>query len=215
MKTAIIAGHTGLVGEQLLSLLLEEASYTKVIAVGRRKIELSHPKLEQQLVDFNDLNIKSDKVDDVFCCLGTTMKVAGSKEKFRLVDFQYPLNLGQYCQKKGARSYSLVSSMGADSTSSIFYNKVKGEVEETIDQLGYSQLNIYRPSMLLGQRKEFRLGEAIGKTVMVALGFFFVGSLKNYKAIESIRVARAMLHFAKIAGMGKNVHPSAELQLYR
>ena len=214
MKTAIIAGHTGLVGKQLLTLLLEDETYSKVIAVGRRELQIEHPKLQQKVVDFDNLHIDTPEINDVFCCLGTTIKAAGSKEKFRLVDFQYPVSLGTYCLKRGAASYSLVTAMGADNKSKIFYNKVKGEVEETVGNLGYAKVDIYRPSMLLGSRQESRLGETVGKNVMLVFGFLFIGPLKNYKAVESSKVARAMLHFACIASSGIKVHLSGEIQDY-
>lgn len=214
MKTALIAGHSGLIGEQLLKLLLEDNSYKKVISVGRRMLELSHSKLDQQIVDFNNINISTDTVDDVFCCLGTTMKVAGSKEKFRLVDFNYPVSLGSFCLTKGATSFSLVSSMGADKNSGIFYNKVKGEVEETIMQLGYRKVEIFRPSMLLGQRAESRMGESIGKVAMTLLSFLFVGPLENYKAIQREKVAKAMVHFAEEESIGTTIHLSGAMQKF-
>ena len=134
MKTALIAGHSGLVGGELLQLLLNSDKYNKVIAVGRREIDVQHPKLTQQIVDFNKLEIDG-KVDDIFCCLGTTIKKAGSQEKFRLVDYQYPINLGLAGLKAGASAYLLVSAHGASANSSIFYSRVKGEVEEGIQSL--------------------------------------------------------------------------------
>ena len=214
MKTAIIAGYTGLIGGQLLSILLESNNYEKVIALGRRNLEIQHPKLVQQKVDFNDIQLEEQKIDDVFCCLGTTMKKAGSKEKFRLVDFQYPVSLASFCLNKGARQFLLVSSMGADAKSGIFYNQIKGEVENTVSKLGYPRLDIFRPSLLLGDRDESRIAEDLGKVAMKIFGFLFLGSLKNYKAIDGGKVARAMNYFAQEEGSGNHLHFSAALQKF-
>lgn len=214
MKTAIIAGYTGLIGGQLLSILLESNNYEKVIALGRRNLDIQHPKLVQQKVDFNNIQLEEKKIDDVFCCLGTTMKKAGSKEKFRLVDFQYPVSLASFCLNKGARQFLLVSSMGADAKSGIFYNQIKGEVENTVSNLGYPRLDIFRPSLLFGDRGESRIAEDLGKLAMKIFGFLFLGSLKNYKAIDSGKVARAMNYFAQEEGSGNHLHLSAALQKF-
>ena len=212
MKTAVIAGHSGLIGRQLLDLLLADDYYTKVIALGRKSLDIDNHKLVQEIVDFNEISFVAEHVDDVFCCLGTTIKKAGTKEKFRLVDFQFPVNMANSCHQKGATSFSLVSAMGADENSSIFYNKVKGEVEKAITNIGFSSVEIFRPSLLLGNRNESRAGEDFGKIFMKGLGFLFVGPLKNYKGIESHKVANAMISFAKADESGNHIHLSGELQ---
>jgi uncharacterized protein YbjT (DUF2867 family) len=214
MKTAVIAGYSGLIGSQLLKILIESDDYVKVIALGRRSLDIQHPKLIQHNIDFNNIEIEEQNIDDVFCCLGTTMKKAGSKEKFRLVDFQYPVSLANYCLNKGAKQFSLVSSMGADEKSNIFYNKVKGEVEKAISNLGYHRLDIFRPSLLLGTRGESRFAEDLGKAGMKLLGFLFMGPLKDYKAIESTKVARAMAYFSTETGSGTTIHLSGKLQKF-
>ncbi len=128
LKTAIIAGATGLVGKELLQNLLDNKNYEKVISIVRRKTSLNHPKLEQKIIDFDNLDeIASELIaDEYFCCLGTTMKKAGSKEKFADVDYLYPVNLATIAQANNAKKYLLISAMGADKKSIIFYNKVKG-----------------------------------------------------------------------------------------
>ena len=214
MKTALIAGSTGLIGSQLLSNLLKSNYYNKVIAVGRRNLDVQHSKLIQQEIDINNILLDQQKIDDVFCCLGTTMKKAGSKDKFRMVDFNYPVSLASYCLNMGARQFLLVSSMGADAKSGIFYNQVKGEVENAVSKLGYGRLDIFRPSLLLGDRGESRVAEDIGKVAMKLFGFLFLGPLKNYEAIDSGKVARAMINFAQEDGTGTYFHLSADLQKY-
>jgi uncharacterized protein YbjT (DUF2867 family) len=214
MKTALIAGHTGLIGSQLLSILLESENYDKVITIGRRRVNIEHPKLVQLTVDFDNMDLEEQKIDDVFCALGTTMRKAGSKDKFRLVDFQYPVSMAGYFLKKGAQRFLLVSSMGADENSGIFYNQVKGEVENAISKLGYPRLDIFRPSLLLGPRGESRVAEDIGKAAMKLFGFLFIGPLKDYRAVESSKVAVAMLYFAQEEGVGSRLHLSGELQSF-
>ena len=214
MKTALIAGSSGLIGSHLLSILLESEQYDNIISIGRRNLDIEHSKLTQRIIDFNNIDLEDQKVDDIFCCLGTTMKKAGTKEKFRLVDFQYPINIASYFLARGAKRFLLVSAMGAKSNSRVFYNSVKGEVEIAVNKLGYARTDVFRPSLLLGDRGESRFGEDIGKVVMKVFGFFFMGSLKNYKAIKGEKVARAMLHFAQEENSGDYLHLSADLQKY-
>jgi uncharacterized protein YbjT (DUF2867 family) len=213
MKVALIAGYSGLVGTELLHLLLESDKYDKVIAIGRRATDFDHPKLEQRIVDFNSLGF-NDSINDIFCCLGTTIKKAGSKEKFRLVDYQYPLNLALAGQQAGATCFNLVSAHGASSSSNIFYSQVKGDLEDSISSLNYPKLEIVRPSLLLGERSEKRAGEDLGKIIMSALGFLFIGPLKNIKGIQASSVAKAMLFFANDGSGGKRVHYSSVLQRF-
>lgn len=213
MKTALIVGATGLVGKNCLYQLLETKEYSRVIALVRKPLAIKHHQLEQVIVDFDQLQHYKDKMtaDDVFCCLGTTIGVAGSQENFRKVDFDYPLQVAEICLKNGAQQFLLVSAMGANAASSIFYNKVKGEIENAIDKLNYSSLQIFQPSLLLGNRKEVRVGELIGKVVMKGLGFLFIGPLKKYKAIEAETVAKAMVKAALQANKGKRVFQSDEI----
>jgi len=144
------------------------------------------------LCELRDLLSHRDKliVDDVFCCLGTTIKKAKSKEAFRAVDLEAPLLLAKISKELGAQKFILVSSLGANKNSSIFYNQVKGEVEEAIKQIGFGSFHILRPSLLLGPRQEERTGEDAAKFFYKVFGFLVP---KKYQAIESIKVARAML----------------------
>lgn len=161
MKTALIAGATGLIGKQLLDLLLADADYEEVKAITRSPLAIDHPKLKNIVISFNELEQQgaSLKADDVFCCLGTTIRIAKTKEAFRKVDYDYPLALARVTKSQGASQYLLVSALGADKHSKIFYNRVKGEVEEAIGQVSFRSLHILRPSLLLGERTEERAGE--------------------------------------------------------
>jgi uncharacterized protein YbjT (DUF2867 family) len=149
--------------------------------------------------------------DDVFCCLGTTIKQAKTKEAFRKIDFDYPLELATLLKANGATQFLLVSALGSDKNSRIFYNQVKGEVEEAIGKVGYTGYHIFRPSLLIGPRNEARAGENAAKTVYKIFGFLIPA---KYKGIESIKVARAMLNFAKEDKPGTFIHESLSLQFF-
>ncbi len=213
MKTAIIAGATGLIGSQLLELLLNDGDYSQVIALSRKPAPWTHPKLQNLVVDFDKLGETGTalKGHDVYCCLGTTMKQAGSKEAFRKVDFDYPLSLAQITHQQGAKQFLLVTALGASKESSVFYNRVKGEVQEAIGLIGFESLHIFQPSLLLGHRLEKRKGEGGAEAVMKFLDVLIP---KKYKAIESAKVARAMVAIAGRNAPGTLVHASGELQDY-
>jgi uncharacterized protein YbjT (DUF2867 family) len=212
MKTALVAGSTGLIGKQLLQLLLESNRYTKVIAITRQDLPV-HSKLQQIKTDFDSIGNKSTglKADDVFCCLGTTMAKAGSKEKFYQVDFYYPLLLAKISKAEGAKQYLLVSALGADKKAVVYYNQVKGEIEEAVRDVEFETLHVFRPSLLLGPREEKRVGEDVAKFVYRFFGFLIPS---RYKAIQSVKVARAMLALASQEQKGFFLHESAELQKF-
>jgi len=211
-RVALVAGSTGLIGSQLLELLLNDSAYSKVIALSRKPLSISNPKLENVVVEASDFKDHSAfKADDVFCCLGTTIKQAKTKEAFRKIDFDYPLTLATIMKANGATQFLLVSALGADKNSRIFYNQVKGEVEEAIGAVGISAYHIFRPSLLIGPRKEHRSGEDAAKVFYKIFGFIIPA---KYKGIESIKVARAMLSFAKVNKPGKFIHESDEMQTF-
>ena len=198
-KSALVVGATGLVGSDLVKLLVEDEFYSKVKLLVRHAPEMTSPKLEVIIDDFQNLDRLGKKLqaDHVYCCLGTTMKKAGSKDKFYQVDFHYPLEIAKASQQEGAVQFFLVSAMGADVKSKIFYNRVKGEIEVAVSSIPFQGVNIFRPSLLLGDRKEKRLGEGIAKWISHLVSFLMVGSLKKYKAIEAKEVASGMLKIAK------------------
>lgn len=213
MKVAVIAGSTGLIGKQLLQLLLDDPEYHLVKAITRTPLELKHVKLHNIVADFNRLGEYADRIsgDVVFCCLGTTMKKAGSKEAFRKVDYVYPIELANVTHAAGARQFLLVSALGADKNASIYYNKVKGEVEEAIGKVGFRSYHIFRPSLLLGPRNESRPGEDAAKFFYKVFGFLIP---EKYKALDSMKVARAMLLLAREEQEGSHIHESVSLQKY-
>lgn len=213
MKVAVIAGATGLIGNQLLQLLLNDPEYHLVKAFTRSPLELKHSKLQNIVADFDRLRELRAQLsgDAVFCCLGTTMKKAGSKEAFKKVDYMYPLELATTTHHHGAQQFLLVSALGADKNASIYYNKIKGEVEEAIGKVGFRSYHIMRPSLLLGPRDESRPGEDAAKFFYKAFGFLIP---EKYKAVDAAKVARAMLRLARDEQEGMHIHESKALQEY-
>ena len=209
MKTAVIAGGTGLIGGQLLKLLLASDRYSKVIGLTRSDLG-SHQKLVQVKTDGIDLTLDpTEKVHDVFCCLGTTMAKAHSKEKFYQVDFTYPLTLAKATLGMGAEQFLIVTALGANKKSPVYYNRVKGEIEDAVSGLRFKSLHIFQPSLLLGDRTENRTGEEAAKFFYRVFGFIIP---KKFKAIDAGKVARAMLHFATMEQNGIFKHESLQLQ---
>ncbi|WP_192821949.1 oxidoreductase [Rufibacter sp. LB8] len=212
-KVALIAGASGLVGNHCLHLLLQSHRYHKVISVGRKQLDVKHPKLQQLVVDFDHLEKHRHSLvaDDVFCCLGTTIKQAGSKENFRKVDYSYVVNLAKITATHFATQFFVVSAMGADPEAGVFYNRVKGEMEQAVKALPFTAVHIFQPSLLLGEREEFRLGEKVASGFAKTFGFVFSGPLRKYKAIEARTVAKAMLEAAKQDGGGVLVHSNEQM----
>ncbi|MCB0487189.1 MAG: oxidoreductase [Cyclobacteriaceae bacterium] len=213
-KVALVAGSTGLIGNLLINTLTEHDQYHQIKCLTRRPLDIQSQKIEEIRTDGDNLAELSDRLqaDDIFCCLGTTIKKAGTKEAFRKVDFDYPLLLAKATRQQGASQYLLVSALGADPDSSVFYNRVKGEVERELYKVDFPSFHIFRPSLLLGERNnEKRFGEDVGKVFFKYFGFLVP---KKYKAIDAIRVARAMVHMAKQQTKGNFIHESEELQKF-
>lgn len=212
-KSALIAGATGLTGSKLVEVLLDRPEYDRVTVLVRRPLELEHPKLEQIQVDYYRLvdYKKHFQVDDVFCCLGTTIKKAGSQKAFRRVDYDYPVALAQLAKSAGAKNFLVVSAMGADSRSNIFYNRVKGQMEDSLKKMELPALHIFRPSLLLGDRKEFRLGEKAASLASPVFTPLLRGGMKKYKPIQAEQVAQAMCAAAQSESGGVHIYPSDEI----
>jgi uncharacterized protein YbjT (DUF2867 family) len=213
-KSALLIGASGFVGGHCLQFLLGESSYAKVVALVRTPLSVSHPKFVQYLVKFPELETFGELMyaDDVYCCLGTTIKKAGTQEAFRKVDFDYPIKIAALAQHCGANQFLIVTSLGADPHSHIFYNRVKGEVEEAIRKISFTTINIFRPSFLLGERTEHRRGEKAGAFIMSGLKYALVGPLKKYRAIRAQDVAKAMVHTAQMNLSGVNIFESQRIQ---
>ena len=233
-KVALIAGSSGLVGMQLLHQLFQNPDYDWVISFGRRDLALKHTKLVQVTVDFNRLEvvnlqesirlqntggqfqplIKSLETGEAtlsaFCSLGTTIKNAGSKEKFFQVDHDFVIGFARMVRHFGAKRFFYVSALGADADAAVFYNKVKGVVENDLKRMDFTYLGIFQPSLLLGERNENRLGEEVGKVLMK--GLTFLGLFKKYKPIYGSQVAKAMLVKDREPTLsGNETFPSSEM----
>jgi uncharacterized protein YbjT (DUF2867 family) len=197
-KTATLIGATGLIGGELLSLLLDDDYFRTVRILIRRPFMMNHPKLEKKLIDFTDadsLLVDLDESDTVFCAVGTTLKkMKGNKQAYRKIDYDIPVNIARYCKIMNCTNYILVSAVGADSKSRNFYLKLKGEVEDIVKKVGLESTYIMQPSVLLGKRNEFRFGERITIPLMKKISFLLPS---KYKPIEARDVAKAMLAAAK------------------
>lgn len=198
-RTALLVGASGLVGGFCLDGLLDDPTWSRVTVLGRRPLPREHPRLRQHTVDFDRLDEFAPWVegDDVFCCLGTTLRRAGSREAYREVDFTYVMETARLALNNGARQMLLVSAVGADPDSVFFYNRVKGEAECAVQSLGWASLVILRPSLLLGDRAHARLGEEVGKRVLGALDPALRGPLARFRPVYARDVARAMIRVAR------------------
>jgi uncharacterized protein YbjT (DUF2867 family) len=214
MRTALLLGATGLVGSELLTLLAADASYEKVIAFVRRPSLRPQAKVTELVVDYDqpDSYLSHLAVRDVFCCLGTTIKQAGSQPAFRRVDLEIPLALAKQSLAAGAKRFLIVTAVGSDAKSSTFYNRVKGELENELRGLPFPEgLKIFHPSLLLGQREKPRFGEQLASVVMGAAKPLLTGKLTRFRPITGAQVASAMLQVAKSADPSLKIYEGAEL----
>ncbi len=200
MATALVFGATGLVGSKLVENLILDNYYDRIILFVRKKVISIDPKISQVVVD----NFKSntDWVDqvhgtDLFCCLGTTIKKAGSKDAFKAVDLELPVKLAKVARQNNVSGFIVISSLGANSTSKNFYLSVKGEMEDRVIREGPDKVIIVRPSIILGDRKEKRPGEFIAKYLMQLISPLFSGNLKKYKPVYANSIAVSMINAAK------------------
>lgn len=212
MKTALVFGSSGLIGEHLLNQLIKNENYNKIKIFVRSKPEINDPKIEIIKTDFNNLqNHKEDiKGDDCFFCIGTTKKNSPDKNEYRRVELHIPKEIAKIAKANSLNSFVFVSSGYADSKSSGDYLKYKGLVEEELKELNFPKLGIMRPSFLLGDRKEKRIGEKIGIFVFNLLSPLFLGPLKKMKPIHSEIVAKSMIKFAN-EDLQKNTFESNEI----
>ena len=187
-QTAVVVGATGLIGSEVVKLLLNDNSFSEVRLLVRRPLSLSHPKLRIQLVDFDnyfDIKKKMSSGHSVFCCVGTTQKkVKGDLNAYRKVDYDIPVNTANAAIENGFKNYLLVSSVGANEKSKNFYLQLKGSVEVAVSKLDFQSVYFFRPSLLLGERSEFRLGEKVAQTIMSTFSFVLVGGSRKYKPIH-------------------------------
>jgi uncharacterized protein YbjT (DUF2867 family) len=198
MASVVVFGATGLVGEALLAELSVANQVTSILSYGRRDPSHQCSKMRQVHGSFNalDVDLKDVQVDHCFIALGTTIRRAGSQQAFRDVDYRMVLDAATWAKGAGAKTVALVSSVGANPNAFAFYPRVKGEVEEALKALGVPRLLIFRPGLLLGDRSEFRFGEALATPLMRVLNLALVGSTARYRAIAADDVARAMVRMS-------------------
>lgn len=212
-KTALIIGATGLVGSHCLTELLASPAYDKVIALTRRKLDITNAKLVNVVTNFDDQDILIRNVacHDVFCAMGTTIGKAGSKDAFKQVDLILPMMIARLALVKGAKKFVLVSSLGANANSMVFYNQVKGQLEDALKQLGFQSLIIFRPSLLMGDRSEKRTGEAIGRFVAEKFSFLFAGPFKKYQGTPVDLLGKKMVAAAQEITTGVRIIENEEI----
>lgn len=213
MKRAIVLGATGLTGKLLVNQLIADESYSVIKLFSRRKSDFSSSKIVEIIGDVIDLeNFKKDfSADVVFCCIGTTAAKTKDKSVYRQIDFGIPVMAAQLCKENGIDTIVVVSAMGADAKSSIFYNKTKGEMEQAVLQSGIKNCYIMRPSLIKGHREEKRFGETVASGVMALAQLFLVGRWRKYRAIEAKTIALAMINVAK-SGYSENIIESDKIE---
>ena len=209
-QTAVVLGATGMVGNYVVEQLITDNSFSTVRLLVRKAIPKPHEKVQVVVTNFsNPTQFKMDlgKGDCIFCCVGTTLKkVHGNKELYRTIDYDIAVDAARFGKEAGFKKYILVSSVGAKAASKNFYIRLKGEIEVALKSIGFSSTHIFRPSFLMGDRKEFRLGEFVAKAVMKITSFLMVAGLRKYKGIEARKVAKAMVQAAKSSGEGMFIY---------
>lgn len=213
-RTALLLGATGLVGRHTLALVAQDDTWDRVVTLTRRPLEPASPTHIPHVVDFVALGDASDlfACDDLFCALGTTMKQAGSREAFRRVDFDYVVQSAELAKSHGASQMLLVSAYGASASSRVFYNRVKGEAEDTVQSIGFEAVHLLRPSLLTGDRKESRAGEIIGETVLKVVSPLLLGPLRTLRPTPAEAVARTLVHVASTAASGVHIYDPNQIR---
>ncbi len=207
-RIAVVAGYTGLVGRHLLMQLLDDPRYAKVIAVGRREPAVAPENLVWIKSDLTDLAKIGTRLaaDDAFCCLGTTLRAAGSKAAFERVDYHMVVDFARAARAAGAKRMFMVSALSAAPRSPIYYSRVKGRAEQALREAEFDSLHVVQPSLLLGDRSEKRPGEGIAQMLAPALNPLMFGSLAKYRAVRAEDVAGALVELSRREDRGAFVH---------
>ena len=196
-RTAIVVGATGFTGQHLVKQLCESEEYVAVTIIARRNSTYTHAKLDVKIREFDKLEERDFEItDDLFCCLGTTIKKAKTKENFEKVDLEFPLRIASLAKKRGIPNFHVISAAGSNSKSPFFYSRVKGRMEEGLIDLKLPHLSIFRPSLLTGERAEFRLGERLAEGIFQLINPILIGPFRSLRAIEGKQLAFAMYHYA-------------------
>jgi uncharacterized protein YbjT (DUF2867 family) len=214
-QTAVVIGSTGMIGDLVVKQLISDPAFTRVKLLVRRPILFHESKIEVKLVNFDEpaeLDQHFGSGDSIFCCVGTTQsKVKGDMTAYRKVDFDIPLDSARAGLKNGSEKFLLVSAVGANQDSGNFYLKLKGETEAALKKLDYPALHIFQPSLLMGDRNEFRITEKIAQVLMPVFSFVLAGKLSKYKPVKGVDLARAMINAAKSTRTGNNVYTYTDI----
>jgi len=199
MKKAIILGASGLVGSDLLQKLLLDPEFEKVLSIGRTLLDIKNPKFDQLQLDLFHLDQMElhESYDILFCCIGTTAKKTPNEELYHKIDFGIPVAAAKLCKKHNIHQFQVISALGANAKSSVFYNRTKGEMEEAVLDLNLEDTKIIQPSLILGERSERRLGESIGIQLFGMFSWLFVGPLRVYRGINYKEVSSAMMYISR------------------
>ncbi|NAY91815.1 NAD(P)H-binding protein [Muricauda sp. JGD-17] len=213
-KIAIVLGATGLVGGLLLDMLLQDERYSKVVVFSRRDFPVEHPKLEKKIGNLLNLQtfVEDFKADEVYCCIGTTKSKTPNDTRYREIDYGIPVEAAELSQSNGVSTFIVISALGANDKSSIFYNRIKGEMERDVLRVGIPKTHIVQPSLIGGERNEKRSGELFFKKLMSAIEFLLIGPLKRYRVIEPESIAKAMIWLANNPYEEKRI-PSVKLEI--
>jgi len=216
MRKALIAGATGAIGSALLELLNNSDQYIEIHCIGRREPAISGKKIKPHIVNSDELDQLDFQhpIDDVFCTIGTTIQTAGSVENFKKVDRDYVHQIGKLARRLDAKTCSVISAIGASSGSSNFYNQTKGEAEELLQSLGLTSLRLFRPSLLHGNRDEFRFKVSAGFVALTLVSPFLQGPWKKYRAVHVEQVAKAMFESAQQDYPAIHIFESDEIQRF-
>ncbi|MES2489967.1 MAG: NAD-dependent epimerase/dehydratase family protein [Pseudomonadota bacterium] len=207
-RIALVAGATGLVGQLLVQRLLASGAYDRVKLLTRRALSIDDARIENVISDYSDLGTlgKRLQADDVFCCLGTTLKKAGSRAAFERVDYQMVVDLARAAHAQGAKQFLVVSAAGTAEHSPSFYSRVKAHMERDVSAIGYDAVHIVRPALLLGARDESRPAEQISQVIMPLFNSLLIGGMKKYRAVRGEDVADALLQLARREARGVHIH---------
>ena len=213
MAKALVIGATGLIGRELVQMLINDYHFSEIEIWVRKSSFITNSKITEKVIDFNSISqIGKIHHDVVFCTVGTTIKKAGSKENFRAVDYDIPVEAARLAERSNVTSFIVVSSLGASSSTGNFYLKTKGEMEDAVKDLVIPSITILRPSVLIGNRVEFRLGEKIAIYLLKLFGFLMIGGMKKFRGISAANVAKAMIVLSSDEWLGLNIIESDEIE---
>jgi len=216
-KTISIIGASGLIGNEVLRLAMENKEIERVTIFVRKSLHLNNPKLIEEITDFKNLNNLEKKIngDALICCLGTTRKKTPNLEEYKMIDFNLTINLAQIAKKQNIEQVHLISAIGANPKSKIFYNRLKGETEEALINIEFPQTFIYRPSLLIGKRNEYRFGELLAQKLSPIFDVLLFGSLKKYHSISASDIAKTIVNRVLHKGQKVEVLEYNEIQLLK